>query len=181
MQSSAGCQEALGAGRGEDLEAKLLNASSWGCASGAPCAGDKTPACQGLEEASSEETIAPCCFAHPKEMMLILGILEDWGLLLVLQHIRGCFHGPLHPTILLQTGECIHSNASEASSVMDSISSLGSRKSHPYKSPFSLCSGKRSPAKELCWGSHLVHSALQKPSSPVTTLTAFPVLYHDTR
>lgn len=136
MQNSAGCQEALGAGRGEDLEAKLLNASPWGCASGAPCAGDKTPACQGLEEASSEETIAPCCFAHPKEMMLILGILEDWGLLLVLQHIRGCFHGPLHPTILLQTGERSPSEVSEASSVMDSISSLESRKSHPYKSPF---------------------------------------------
>lgn len=67
---------------------------------------------QGLEEASSEETIAPCCFAHVKEMMLILGILEDRGLLLVLQHIRGCFHAPLHPTILLQTGERSHSQVS---------------------------------------------------------------------
>lgn len=181
MQNSAGCQEALGAGRGEDLEAKLLNASPWGCASGAPCAGDRTPACQGLEEASSEETIALCCFAHLKEMMLVLGISEDRGLLLVLQHIRGCFHGPLHPTVLLQTGEQSPSEVSEASLVMDSISSLGSRKSHLYKSPFSLRPGKRSPAKKLCWGSHSVHSALQKPSSPATTLAAFPVLYHDTR
>lgn len=181
MQNSAGCQEALGAGRGEDLEAKLLNASPWGCASGAPCAGDRTPACQGLEEASSEETIALCCFTHLKEMMLVLGISEDRGLLLVLQHIRGCFHGPLHPTVLLQTGEQSPSEVSQASSVMDSISSLGSRKSHLYKSPFSLRPGKRSPAKKLCWGSHSVHSALQKPSSPATTLAAFPVLYHDTR
>lgn len=181
MQNSAGCQEALGAGRGEDLEAKLLNASPWGCASGAPCAGDRTPACQGLEEASSEETIALCCFAHLKEMMLVLGISEDRGLLLVLQHIRGCFHGPLHPTVLLQTGEQSPSEVSQASSVMDSISSLGSRKSHLYKSPFSLRPGKRSPAKKLCWGSHSVHSALQKPSSPATTLAAFPVLYHYTR